>query len=320
MRMTTDMQAPKPKLQAPEKFQAPNPHERRRAVGSGACNLKLPWNLELGVWNLPHPSLRASHSAFRPRSAFTLIELLVVIGIIAVLAAMLLPAISSVKRHVEINKARWEIGQIENGVHTYEADRSRFPVSRDAINASAQSGVDFTFGTSGLSPFKTPSSTADVLTPNSTVQANNSEVMAVLLDLETYGNGAFTINRDHVKNPQRAKYLRAKMVGDTRSPGVGLDGVYRDPWGNPYVITLDLNNDEKCRDSFYSAPAVSADPSNPNRGLNGLIRTAATIPGGPFFEANAPLMVWSAGQDKMIDPTSNARTGANKDNVVSWKQ
>ncbi len=306
------MQAPKPKLQAPEKSQTPNPQERHRAVGSGAWNLKLPWSLEFGAWSLAHPSFRTS-------SAFTLVELLVVIGIIAVLAAMLLPAISSVKRRVEINKARLEIGQIENGVHTYESDGSRFPVSRDAINASAQSGVDFTYGTSGLSPFKTPSSTADVLTPNSTFQANNSEVMVVLLDLETYGNGAFTINRDHVKNPQRAKYVPAKMVSDTRSPGVGLDGVYRDPWGNPYVITLDLNNDEKCRDSFYSAPAVSADPSNPNRGLNGLIRIAATIPGGPFFEANAPLMVWSAGPDKMIEPGKPANLGANKDNVLSWK-
>ncbi len=312
MRTTTDIQAPNPKLQTPGKFQASIPKECHRAVGFGAWNVELPWSLEFGAWSLAHPS-------FRTRRAFTLVELLVVIGIIAVLAAMLLPAISSVKRRVEINKARLEIGQIENGIHTYEADSSRLPVSRDAINASAQSGGDFTYGTSGLGPLKTPGSTADVLTPRSTVQANNSEVMAVLLDLETYGNGAFTINRDHVKNTQRAKYLLAKMVSDTRSPGVGLDGVYRDPWGNPYVITLDLNNDEKCRDSFYSAPAVSADPSNPNRGLNGLIRTAATIPGGPFFEANAPLMVWSAGPDKMVEPGKPANLGANKDNVLSWK-
>src|SRR6266568_7989862 len=95
MRTTTDMQAPKPKPQAPEKFQAQNPQERPRAVGSGAWNLKLPWNLELGVWNLPHPSLRAPPSAFRPHSAFTLIELLVVISIIGILVAIALPTLSA---------------------------------------------------------------------------------------------------------------------------------------------------------------------------------------------------------------------------------
>ncbi len=89
------MQAPKPYLQTPEKSQSPNPKERRRAVGFGAWNLKLPWNLELGVWNLPHPSLRAPHSAFRPRRAFTLIELLVVISIIGILVAIALPTLST---------------------------------------------------------------------------------------------------------------------------------------------------------------------------------------------------------------------------------
>ena len=95
MTTTTDIQAPKPKPQAPEKFQAQNPQERPRAVGSGAWNLKLPWNLELGVWNLPHPSLRAPPSAFRPHSAFTLIELLVVISIIGILVAIALPTLSA---------------------------------------------------------------------------------------------------------------------------------------------------------------------------------------------------------------------------------
>jgi hypothetical protein len=41
------------------------------------------------------------------------------------------------------------------------------------------------------------------------------------------------------------------MSGDTNSPGVGTDLVYRDPWGNPYIITMDLNYDEMCKDAFY---------------------------------------------------------------------
>jgi hypothetical protein len=30
-------------------------------------------------------------------------------------------------------------------------------------------------------------------------------------------------------------------------------------------------------------------------------------------------MVWSAGPDKMIDPTKAANLGVNKDNVLSWQ-
>ena len=30
-------------------------------------------------------------------------------------------------------------------------------------------------------------------------------------------------------------------------------------------------------------------------------------------------MVWSAGPDKLVDPNVKANVGANKDNVLSWK-
>jgi hypothetical protein len=154
-------------------------------------------------------------------------------------------------------------------------------------------------------------------------------VMAVLLDMESWPAtpSLRTINQGHVKNPQKTKYLNATMIADTNSAGVGPDGVYRDPWGNPYIITIDLNYDEKARDAFYRLPAVSQDASDTtgNRGLNGLIKkkdsngNPVLINGQPVFEVNAPVMVWSAGPDKLIDPTSPANKGANKDNIISWK-
>jgi hypothetical protein len=98
-----------------------------------------------------------------------------------------------------------------------------------------------------------------------------------------------------------------------------LDGVFRDPWGQPYIISLDLNSDGKCRDGFYSSVAVSAiDSNNPGAGgINGLIATTGST--NLFFECNSPATVWSAGPDKMIDPAAKANAGANKDNIVSWK-
>jgi hypothetical protein len=151
----------------------------------------------------------------------------------------------------------------------------------------------------------------------------NSEIMGVLLDLESFPDGTATINPGHIKVPRKHSFLTVHYASDNKSSGLGLDGVYRDPWGNPYVITIDANADEKTRDAFYSDPRVSADPNNVNAGLQGLVRR--TLPSGSsVFECPASVTVWSAGPDRMIDPnlgnspTAKANKGANKDNLVSW--
>jgi hypothetical protein len=57
--------------------------------------------------------------------------------------------------------------------------------------------------------------------------------------------------------------------------------------------------------------------TQPANGFFGLVNSH--LPQPNFYEANAKVMVWSAGPDKMIDPNSKANVGANKDNVLSWK-
>ena len=52
-------------------------------------------------------------------------------------------------------------------------------------------------------------------------------------------------------------------------PGVGNDLVYRDPWGNPYIISMDLNYDDKCQDSFY-CKRVSSPGGSSTAGFFGL--------------------------------------------------
>jgi prepilin-type N-terminal cleavage/methylation domain-containing protein len=201
--------------------------------------------------------------------AFTLIEMLVVIAIIGILASMILPALSKAKIGAQKKISQSEEVNLVAAINQYYAQYSRLPASTNATTAA--NGGDFTFGTVSQS---TPLGSINLPGPQiyttelgmgkggKAYQNYNSEVISILRDDNYWPESNSISGVGHVYNPQQTPLFNAKAgmtntdgtasIGPTGTPGVGPDDVFRDPWGSPYIITLDLNYDGKCYDPYLA--------------------------------------------------------------------
>jgi type II secretory pathway pseudopilin PulG len=222
--------------------------------------------------------------------AMTLVELLLVVFVVFILIALLLPV--SAPNHPPAKKlrARIEMAGLVTAIEAYEADYNRLPLADYVTNEDITCGIN----SAEIQGFQKINGTRVVDT--------NSDLILILMDIDS------GINAGHKFNPKQIKYLNAQLSGDTNSPGVGIDFQYRDPWGNPYVISLDADHDGLVRDSFYSNPALFPDGT----------QTSLTKTNG-LYELPGKAMVWSRGADGKANMNIPANNGVNKDNIISWQ-
>lgn len=234
------------------------------------------------------PSIRAPE-----HKAFSLVELLVVMAIIGILAAILLPAVSQAPKRAKITTAKTEMRILATSIEKFFNEYGRYPVSKASEQAAITANADLTLG-----PAEALSS------------ANNSELVIILEDIDQGPNAG------HVRNPRSIPATLGRRVTG-QEPGISTaDWVFRDPWNNPYVITMDLNQNGKCLDAFYGRRVVSQ--QSDNQGFNGLVNTNGTG-NSDHFEFSGTVMIWSFGPDGKGDPALEANKGVNADNVLSWR-
>jgi hypothetical protein len=207
-------------------------------------------------------------------------------------------------------------------IKQYHQTYSRYPTSQQIRKAVTELSPDFTYGTfaataPGMSEYR-PIKGAMTTIRHASFQTNNSEVIAILTDTKDWVNK----QKGNPENRQAQNFLNANFVttraGDNKpsQAGIGADGVYRDPWGSPYIISMDLNYDNQCRDAFFKNDAVAQGPDG--KPLAGMFKGDPNRPN--TYEVKTDVMVWSLGPDRQADPAKPLNAELNKDNILSWQQ
>jgi len=246
------------------------------------------------------------------RRAFTLVEMLVVIAIIAILAGILIPVVGRAKTKAKVAASRVEMAGLETAIKSYKNDYNRWPIPKKPIGSTrwANMGGDFTYGVKD-SNYVTPS---------------NEALMDILMaedrqrpDVPDFPLG---YNPKHSRNPKKNVYIEPKESGEANgfpglslydaSDSVNMSGRFHDPFGNPYLISIDLNGDGFCADHAYLNPVVSGGD------LVGLVSFKPSPTDPDIYGYKGGVMIWSAGPDKQLG-AGKATEGNNADNILSWR-
>ena len=246
------------------------------------------------------------------RRAFTLVEMLVVVAIIAILAGILIPVVGRAKTKAKVAAARVEMAGLETAIKSYKNDYNRWPIPKKPTGRRwANRGGDFTYGVKD-SNYVTPS---------------NEALMDILMaeDRQRPNVPGFPLgyNPKHSRNPKKNIYIEPKESGEANGfPGLSLydasdsanmSGRFYDPFGNKYIISIDLNGDGFCADHAYLNPAISGG------GLVGLVSFKPSLTDPDIYGYKGGVMIWSAGPDMELGTSEKATEGKNQDNILSWQ-
>ena len=173
---------------------------------------------------------------------FTLIELLVVIGIIVLLAGLLLPVVINAQQKGRITQAKADMATILTALKGVENTYNRM------VNPDKEFG-----GKKALVKEKDGSNTK-------VIQLGGNPAAEDDADNTTSYNGAYDYFIAKVNvNTRKIKFLDPKTKYDpTKGVADNLKELWRDPWGNRYVILINTDFSDQIKHPANTSKTLAA--------------------------------------------------------------
>ena len=174
---------------------------------------------------------------------FTLVELLVVIGILAILASLIIPAVIGAKQQGRITQARADMSSLRTAFEGMAKDYNGRMVKKD--------GSDYKLGNHSLE--KSSSDSGCVTIDETSATDRYCDAIAELSDPS---NTDLTVSL----NKRKIKYLDPRPEYDPSKSPTNDDNkanTWLDPWGNPYRIRINFDGTEKITDPSDASKKLS---------------------------------------------------------------
>ncbi len=165
----------------------------------------------------------------RGARGFTLIELLVVITIIGMLAAILIPSISGALKGAKKARAMSQIRDLDAAIKRFYSEYGRAPMPR---------GMQFT----------------SALQDQGFPPDQQAEIIQILLNLDDAWGSEERNKKQIVFLDLEPSSFGVKSVAEMQAALQGGEP-YKDPWGNPYGILMDLTLDDMIVVAPYGSQA-----------------------------------------------------------------